>query len=119
MVGKSLDTGSCTRDGLSGCTYQAGLLRSELSSFLREFRFCDQEFAAGTPISNIKYNYPRFPNNNPFIFFHDQLNYRLAKYFTESKTTKSNVNKFPSEPLIASLIEKLSCQNADEWIEKL
>ncbi len=119
FVGKRLDTRSRVSNSLSGRTLQAGLLGSELSSSLKEVRFSDQEFAAGTPVSNIKYNYPRFQNDNPCYPFHDQLDYRLAKYFAESETTKSNVDKFLSEPLMAPLTEKLSYRNADKWIEKL
>ncbi len=43
-VGKSSDTGSHARDGLSGQTPQDGLLTSELSSSLREVRFSEQEY---------------------------------------------------------------------------
>ncbi len=53
LVGKSSDTGSHTRDGLSRRTPQARLLGSESSSSLREVRFSDQEFATGTSVSNI------------------------------------------------------------------
>ncbi len=75
---------------------------------MREVRFSNQEFAAGTPVSNIKYNYPGFQNNNLFYPFHEQLDYGLAKYFAESETTKSNIDKFLSNPLMAPLTEKLS-----------
>ncbi len=119
MIGESSDTESRAKEGLSGRTPQAGLLGSESSSSLREVRFSDQEFAASTPVSNIKYNHPGFQNDNLFHPFHDQLDYRLAKYFAESETIKSNVDKFLSDPLMAPLTEKLSYQNADEWMEKL
>ena len=49
----------------------------------------------------------------------DQLDHALANYFAESQTTKSNVNRFLSNLLMAPLTEKLSYQNADKWIEKL
>ena len=68
---KSLDTRSRARDGLSEHTPQARLFGSELSSFLREVRFSDQEFAAGTLVFNIKYNHFGFQNNNSFYCFHD------------------------------------------------
>ncbi len=116
--GQSLNNKSL-RDILPGRTPQAGLLGSESSSSLREVRFRDQEFAAGISISNIKYNHPGFQNNNLFYPFYDQLGYRRAKYFAESETTKSNRDKFLSDPLMAPLTEKLSYRNADEWIEKL
>ena len=71
LEGKRLNTESFARDGLSGCIPQTGLFRSESLSFLREVRFSDQEFATGTPISNIKYNYLGFQNDNLFYPFHD------------------------------------------------
>lgn len=37
---------------------QDGLLVSKLSSSLKEIWFCEQDFLAGTPISDIKYNHP-------------------------------------------------------------
>ena len=105
---KSSDTRSRIRDGLLGCTPETGLHGSELSSFLREVRFSNQEFAAGTPVSNIQYNDLGFQNNNLFYLCHNQLDYGLVKYFVESKTTKNNVEMFLSKPLIAPLTEKLS-----------
>lgn len=51
--------------------------------------------------------------------FNDELGYALAHYFAESETTKGNVDKFFSNPLMRSITEKLSYQNADEWMEKL
>ncbi len=114
LVSESSDIGSHARDGLSRHTPQARLLGSESSSSLREVRFSDQEFAASTPIFNIKYNHPGFQNNNPFYLFHDQIYYGLAKYFAESETTKSNVDKFLSDPLMAPLTKKLSYWNVNE-----
>ena len=116
---KSLDTESYARDGLAGRTPQAGLLGNKLSSSLREVRFSDQEFATNISVSNIKYNHSGFQNNNLFYLFHDQLDYGLAKYFAEFKTTTSNIKTFLSEPLMALLTEKLSYQNANKWMEKL
>ena len=43
----------------------------------------------------------------------------MAHYFTELETTKGNVNKFLSDPLMTPLTKKLSYKNVDEWIEKL
>ena len=68
----------------------------------------------GTPISNIKYDHPGSQNDNLFYPFHNQLDYALAHYFAESETTKGNVDKFLSNPLMAPLIKKLSHQNADK-----
>ena len=61
---------NCTKDGLSGHTPQSRLFKSESSSFLRKVRFSNQEFATSTLISNMKYNHPKFQNNNPFYLFH-------------------------------------------------
>ncbi len=112
-LGQSSDNESL-KNILPRYTPQAGLLRSQSSSSLWEVRFIDQEFAVGTPVFNIKYNHLSLQNNNPFYPFHDQLDYRLAKYFVESETTKSNMDKFLSDPLITPLTEKLSYQNTDK-----
>ena len=114
MESKNLDTRNCVRDGLSGCIPQAGLFKNKLLSSLIEVKFNDQEFITSTLVSNIKYNHPRFQNNNIFYLFHNQLDYRLTKYFAESKTTKSNINKFLFEALMAPLTEKFSYQNVDK-----
>ncbi len=119
LIDKSWGIRSRAKDGLLGRTLQARVLGSKSSSFLSEIKFSDQEFSAGTTVSNIKYNHPRFQNNNSFYPFYDRLDHGLAKYFVESKTTKSNVDKFLSELLMASLTEKLFYRNADEWMEKL
>ncbi len=108
LVGESSDTGSSVKDGLSRRIPQDGLLTSELSSSLREVRFSEQEFPADIPISDIKYHHPGSQNNNPFYLFNDQFDYILATYFTESETTKGNIDRFLSDPLMASLNEKLS-----------
>ncbi len=114
MVGKSSDIGSHVRDGLSGQTSQDGFLASESSSSLREVRFSEQEFPAGTPVSDIKYHHPSSQNDNLFHPFNDQLDYALATYFAESETTKGNVDRFLSNALMTPFIEKLSYRNADE-----
>ncbi len=119
MVGESSDTGSHARDSLSERITQDGLLASELSPSLREIRFSKQEFPAGIPVSDIKYQHPGSQNNNLFHPFNDQLDYVLATYFAESETTKGNVDRFLSDPLMAPLTKKLSYRNADEWMEKL
>ena len=95
---KCSDTRSGAKDSLSRHTPQTELFRSESLSSLRKVRFSDQKFAIGIPVSNIKFNHLGLQNNNPFYPFHDQLNYRLAKYFAEFKITKSNINKFLFEP---------------------
>ncbi len=63
--------------------------------------------------------YPGSQSNNPFHLFNDQLDYVLAHYFAESETIKHNVDKFLSNPLMKSIIKKLSYCNIDKWIEKL
>ena len=67
-VGKSSDTRSRAR---VRHTPQDGLLGSELSLSLSEVRFIEQEFSAGTPVFNIKYDYPRSQNHNLFYPFHN------------------------------------------------
>ena len=71
LVGKSSDTKSRAKDDLSGRTPQDGLLASQLSSSLKEVKFSEQEFPAGKPVSNIKYHYPDFQNDNSFHPFND------------------------------------------------
>ena len=114
LVGKSLDNESHARDGLSGHTCQARLFASESLSSLREVRFSKQEFSAGKPVSDIKHHHFGFQNNNLYYPFNDQLDYALANYFAESETTKSNVDRFLSNPLMAPLTEKLFYQDADK-----
>ena len=43
----------------------------------------------------------------------------MAHYFVESKTTKSNINKFLSDLFITGFTKKLSYKNTDKWMEKL
>ena len=119
LGGKSSDIENRARNGLVERTPQSGLLRSESSSSLREVRFSDQEFAASTLVSNIKYNHFGFQNNHLFYLFYDQLDSGLAKYYAESESTKSNIDKFLFKPLMVLLTEKLSYQNMDTWMKKL
>lgn len=67
LVHKSCNTKSHVRNGLSRHTTQAELLASELSSFLTEIKFSKQEFFASKPLSDIKYYYLAFSNNNVFF----------------------------------------------------
>lgn len=53
LVGKTLDTESYAKNGLSKHIFQARFFANKLSSFLREVRFGKQEFSADKPISNI------------------------------------------------------------------
>ena len=96
-----------------------GLFASESLSLLRKDWFTRNKFSAGTLVSDMKYNHPRLKHQNSFYPFNDQLDYALAHYFAESETTKGNVNKFLSDPLMTPLTKKLSYKNADEWMEKL
>ena len=114
MVGKSSDTRSCTRDGLSGRTSQDKFYASELSSSLRKITFSEHEFSASKLVSDIKYHHLSSQNNNVFHPFNDQLDYSLGNYYEESKTTKGYVDIFLSNPLMAPFTEKLSYQNTDE-----
>lgn len=58
-------------------------------------------------------------NNNLFYLSNNQLDYTPANNFVESITTKGNINKFLSNPLIVSLTNKLLYRNTDKYIEKL
>ena len=95
-------------------TSRDGLLASKFLSLLRKEWFTGKEFPAGTPVSDIKYNHPGLKHQNSFYPFNDQLDYALAHYFAKSETTKGNVNKFLSDPLMTPLTKKLSYKNADE-----
>ena len=95
-------------------TSRDGLLASKSLLSLREEWFTRNKFPTDILVSDIKYNHPRLKHQNSFYIFKDQLDYVLAHYFAESKTTKSNVNKFLSDLLIITLIKKLSYKNVDE-----
>ena len=99
---------------LPGRTPQDGHFGSELLTFLREVRFSEQEFLASTLVFNIKYNYLGSQNHNLFYPFNDQIDYALTYYFVESETTKSNVDRFLSDPLMAPLTKNLFYQNIDK-----
>ena len=107
LIGKISDIESHAKYGLRRYIPRARLLISELSTLLKEVRFSKQDFPADKPISNIKYHYPGSQTNKPFCLFNDQLDYILVNYFVESKTTKGNIDRFISIPLIALLTQKL------------
>ena len=90
-----------------------GLL-SKLFSTFRKMAFSESEFPAGTPVSDTQYKHPKSQNNNLFYAFNDQLDYTLAYYFSESETTKRNVDKFLTNLLMKPITKKLSYCNADE-----
>ena len=96
-----------------------GLLASKSLLSLREEWFTGNEFSAGILVSDIKYKHPGLKHQNSFYPFNDQLDYALTHYFAKLETTKGNVNKFLFDPLMTSLIKKLSYKNADEEMEKL
>lgn len=91
-------------------------LLSELSSTFREVTFGESKFPAGTSVSDTRYKYLGSQNNNLLYSFNDQLDFSLAHYFAESETTKCNMNKFLSNPLMKLITKNLSYRNADEWI---
>ena len=114
LVGKSSDTRSRARDGLSGYTLQDRLFASKSSSSLKEVRFCELAFSASKHISDTKYHYLGFQNNYFFHLFNDQLDYVLVTHFAEFKTTKGNIDRFLCNLLMAPLTEKLSYRNVDK-----
>ena len=119
MVGKSSDTKSRVKEGLSRYTPQKRLLVSESSLSLKEIRYSEQEFPADKLISNIQYHYLSSQNNNLFYLFNDQVDYALFTYFIRSETIKSNVNRFLTNRLIVFFTKKSFYWNADKWMEKL
>ena len=87
-----------TLEMLTENTPQKRLFVSEFLLALREKWFNSHKFSAGTSISDKKYKYPRSKHKNSFYNFYNQLNYGLAHFFVESKTIKSNMNKFLTNP---------------------
>lgn len=83
------------------------LLMSEFLSALREKWFSSHEFPTSIWISNIKYRHSGWKHKSSFYSFNDQLDHTLTHYFPESKTTKDNVNKFWTDPLMAPFTKKL------------
>ena len=76
---------------------------SKLSLFLRIVKFTKWEFFAGVLISNIKYNYLEWQNENFFYLFYYQLDYILAHWFVKFEIKKDNVDKFWFELLMNPL----------------
>ncbi len=72
------------------------------------------EFLVGTPVSDIRDEHLGSHNNNLFYPFNDQLDYALTNYFAKPETTKRNVDKFLSNPLLKPITKKLSYCNTDE-----
>lgn len=69
LVSKSLNTGSSARDGLLRRIFSDRLYTSELSSFLIEVSFSEQEFPTNKPILNIKYHHLGSQNDKFFYLF--------------------------------------------------
>ena len=99
LIDKNLNTRSLIPEN--------GLLPSELSLFLKKVRFSEQKFSNNKSISNIKYYYLGFQNNNFFHPFNNWLNYALATYFAKFETIKGYINRFLSNLLMIPLIKKL------------
>ena len=70
LVGESSDN-KRVKNMLYKHISQDGLLANESSSFLRNVWFSEQEFLAGIPVSDIKYNHSESQNNNNFYPFND------------------------------------------------
>ena len=81
--------------------------------------FSESEFSAGRPVSDTRYKHPESQKNNPFYPFNDQVDFALAHYFADSETTKHNINKFLTNPLMKPLTKNLLYRNLDKWMEKL
>ena len=81
--------------------------------------FSKSEFPTGTPVSDTRYKHLRSQNNNPFYPFNAQLDYELAHYFADSETTKCNIDRFFTNPLIKPIIKNLLYCNANKWMKKL
>lgn len=88
-------------------TSQNELYISKSSSSLKEVNFGEQKFLTSKSISNIKYYYTSFQNNNLFYLFNNQLDYILTNHFAEFETTKNNIDRFLSNALMALFTKKL------------
>ena len=95
------------------------LFASEFLSALREEWFSSYDFPVSIQVSNIKYKYLRSKYNTSFYPFNNQFDYALSHYFAKLETTKNNINKFLTDPLMTSLTKKLSYKNTDKQREKL
>ena len=90
------------------------LFASKSLPALREKWFSSNKFPANTSISDKKYKHPRSKHKSSFYLFNNQLDYGLAHYFPKPETTKGNMNKFITNPLMAPLIKKLSYKNSEK-----
>lgn len=69
LIGKSLDTKSHLRVGLSELAPQDGFFASESSSSLKMIRLSEQEFFTCKPVLDVKYYHSGFQNINLFYLF--------------------------------------------------
>ena len=76
--------------------------------------FSKSEFLAGIPVWDIRYKHSKTQNNNPFYSFNSKPDYTLAHYFADLETTKRNVHKFLTNPLMKLITKNLSYCNTDE-----
>lgn len=106
------------RPAIPNQTLQNRLL-SKSSSTFKEVIFSKSQFSAGTLILNTRYKHPGNQNNNLFYPFNDQVNYALAHYFPDSKTTKQNVYKFFTNLLIKSITKNLLYLIIEEQMKNL
>lgn len=87
---KNSDTRNCITDKLSRHTLQDRIFASDLSSFLNDVRFHEQEFPVDKSVLEIKYHHLSSQNNNLFYLFNNQLDYTLINYIGKSETIKDN-----------------------------
>ena len=81
--------------------------------------FNESKFPASTSVLNTRYKHLESQNNNPFYPFNDQVDYALAYYFADSRTTKRNIDKFLTHSLMKPITKNFLYYNSDKWIEKL
>lgn len=113
MVGKSSES-KCVKNILLGYNPHDRLFVSKLLSSWREVWLNKHKFFASISIFDIKYNHLELQNDNIFYLFKYQLDHSLAYYFTESKTTKGNIDWFLFDQLMVPLTKKLFYHNVDK-----
>lgn len=59
--------------------------------------FIEIKFFASILILNVKYNLLELKYKNSFYLLKNSLDYTLAYYFANIKTTESNINEFLSD----------------------
>ena len=116
LFGKTVTktTANGTFQMLTEDTPKKGLFASESLATLRQEWLSNHKFPADTSISDKKYKHLGSKYKNCFYPFNDQLDYGIAHEFANSETTKSNMNKFLTDSLMAPFTEKLSYKNINE-----